>query len=117
MRGRCTSTARPLGSHVLVTDALDERAEGTRCVELAPGDAVAWHGRTAHYSRGNTTGGARRAFIAVFRPKAMVEWERAEGFDHLRQGMEDYDAQAAKADAVFREGTTAPKAAARAARA
>ena len=48
----------------------------------------------------------------------MVEWERAEGFDHLRQGMEDYDAQAAKADAVFREGTvTAPKAAARAARA
>lgn len=55
--------------------------------------------------------------LRLFRPKAMVEWERAEGFDHLRQGMEDYDAQAAKADAVFREGTTAPKAAARAARA
>jgi coenzyme F420-reducing hydrogenase delta subunit len=35
-----------------------------------------------HYSRGNTTSSRRRALIVNFRPKAMIELERAHGFDH-----------------------------------
>ena len=49
---------------------------------LQPGSCVIHQGHTLHYSRGNTTNQNRRAFILNFRPKKMVELERAQGFDH-----------------------------------
>lgn len=52
-------------------------------VELQPGSCTFHHGRTLHYSRGNSTGGHRRAFILNFRPATMIAFERARGFDHL----------------------------------
>lgn len=51
-------------------------------VPLRPGSCAIHHGHTLHYSRGNSTGGNRRAFILNFRPKKMVELERSQGFDH-----------------------------------
>ena len=51
-------------------------------VELNPGSCTFHHGRTLHYSRGNTTGSHRRAFIVNFRPEEMIRYERAQGFDH-----------------------------------
>lgn len=59
--------------------------EGTY-VELNPGSCVIHHGGTLHYSRGNSTDSMRRALITNFRPSAMIELERAEGFDHGRSG-------------------------------
>ena len=55
-------------------------------IELKPGSCVLHHGRTLHYSRGNSTNMNRRAFIVNYRPKAMIALERAQGFDHGRSG-------------------------------
>lgn len=55
-------------------------------IELKPGSCVLHGGHTLHYSRGNSTPSQRRAFIINFRPKAMIELERAQGFDHGRGG-------------------------------
>ena len=52
-------------------------------IELKPGDCTFHHGRTIHYSRGNVSDSHRRAFIINFRPKAMIDYERKRGFDHL----------------------------------
>ena len=51
-------------------------------VPLAAGSCTFHHGGTMHYSRGNSTAGHRRALIVNFRPQAMVDLERARGFDH-----------------------------------
>jgi len=51
-------------------------------VELEPGSCVLHHGRTLHYSRGNSTAKNRRAFITNFRPKSMITFERKQGYDH-----------------------------------
>jgi hypothetical protein len=77
------------GSHVLVADGVSE-ADGVP-VPLAAGGATFHAGRTLHYTRGNTTDRARRAYITNFRPKKMVEWERAHGFDHGRAGIANID--------------------------
>jgi phytanoyl-CoA hydroxylase len=55
-------------------------------IEIEPGDCVLHHGATLHYSRGNATASNRRAFIINFRPKEMIDLERARGFDHGRSG-------------------------------
>lgn len=95
------------GSHVLHTSAFSESTPGAVCIELEAGDAVAWHGRTAHYSRGNITSHTRRTFIVNYRPESMVRWEREHGYDHLRRGMADYATQMEKAgDAVARKGAS-----------
>eukprot|EP00501_MAST-03F_sp_TOSAG23-6_P001607 GSMAST32.ASY1.ANO1.1674.1 assembled CDS len=73
------------GSHVLkTTDDIDENTKGAVCVPLNAGDAVIWGGRTLHYSRGNSTDKKRRTFIANFRPREMVKYQRENGFDHMR---------------------------------
>lgn len=72
---------RPAGSGVgaLMCDA--EEKEGV-AIEIKAGSCV-WHqGTTLHYSRGNSTGNRRRAFINNFRPAAMIQFERERGFDH-----------------------------------
>ncbi len=51
--------------------------------EIMAGTCTFHHGRTIHYARGNNTSRRRRAFIANFRPAAMIAYERAQGFDHL----------------------------------
>ena len=63
----------------LICDASEE--EGV-AVELKPGSCTFHHGRTLHYSRGNSTGLQRRAFIVNFRPAEMIRMEREQGFDH-----------------------------------
>eukprot|EP01062_Namystynia_karyoxenos_P060797 TRINITY_DN52508_c0_g1_i1.p1 TRINITY_DN52508_c0_g1~~TRINITY_DN52508_c0_g1_i1.p1 ORF type:complete len:312 (+),score=76.17 TRINITY_DN52508_c0_g1_i1:77-1012(+) len=79
------------GSHVLT--AVDPRyteADAEPC-PLRPGDAVLHHGRVVHYTRGNTTGTRRRAYITNFRPQSMVEWERRQGYSHGKEGMDTVD--------------------------
>lgn len=51
--------------------------------EIQAGSCTFHHGRTLHYARGNSTDRRRRAFITNFRPKKMIDFERAQGFDHL----------------------------------
>jgi len=51
-------------------------------IPLNPGSCVIHHGKTLHYSRGNSTDNNRRAFILNYRPKKMVEFERKKGYDH-----------------------------------
>ncbi len=51
-------------------------------IELKPGSCTFHHGRTLHYSRGNSTESQRRAFIVNFRPEEMIRYERERGFDH-----------------------------------
>ena len=45
-------------------------------------------GRTLHYTRGNSTSEARRAYIINCRPRAMVRWERENNYDHGRAGLQ-----------------------------
>lgn len=72
---------RAENGHALIC-ACDE-TEGV-AVPLRPGSCVLHHGDTLHYSRGNSTDFHRRALIVNYRPKAMIELERAKGFDHGR---------------------------------
>lgn len=77
----------PLRPHVqigkegaLKCEASEEEAIA---VEMNAGSCTFHHGRTIHYARGNSTKNRRRAIIMNFRPKAMIAFERAQGFDHL----------------------------------
>jgi phytanoyl-CoA hydroxylase len=51
-------------------------------VEIKARSCVFHHGGTLHYSRGNATEHRRRAFITNFRPAAMIQYERDQGYDH-----------------------------------
>lgn len=64
----------------------DAPESGAVAVPLAPGSCTFHAGATLHHSGGNTTGSHRRALIVNFRPRAMVEYERARGFDHGKSG-------------------------------
>ena len=46
-------------------------------------------GRTLHYTGGNMTPVARRAYIVNYKPKAMIEFERQQNFDHGKHGIQD----------------------------
>jgi len=67
----------------LVCDA--DESEGI-AVPLPAGSCTFHSGRTLHYSRGNTTGSHRRAFIINYRPEEMIRLERSQGFDHGKSG-------------------------------
>jgi len=71
----------PAGKGGGALQCMADESEGVP-VELHPGGCVFHHGGTLHYSRGNSTDLRRRAFIANFRPKAMIEYEREQGYDH-----------------------------------
>ena len=81
------SNHEPLRSHVQTGKGGALQCAATEneavAVELSPGSCTFHHGRTIHYSRGNTTANHRRAFIVNFRPAAMIAFERERGFDHL----------------------------------
>ena len=70
---------QPIGKGALQCQGSEEESIP---VPLKPGSCAIHHGHTLHYSRGNSTSGHRRAFILNFRPKKMVELERAHGIDH-----------------------------------
>ncbi|MFE7244692.1 phytanoyl-CoA dioxygenase family protein [Streptomyces sp. NPDC057580] len=59
-----------------------ENEPGATPVPLHPGHAIAHAGATLHYSRGNTTGSHRRAYILNYRSAAMIQVERDHGMDH-----------------------------------
>lgn len=67
------------GGGALMCEASED--EGV-AMEIKPGSCVFHHGATLHYSRGNSTGKRRRAFITNFRPESMIRYEREHGFDH-----------------------------------
>ncbi len=69
------------GGGALECDASEDEAIA---VEIPPGGCTIHHGHTLHYTRGNSTPTHRRAFILNYRPQAMIELERARGFDHGR---------------------------------
>jgi len=73
------------GVHVLTCDGCEDELTPA---PLKPGGATFHHGRTLHYSRGNTTDKCRRGFVVNFRPLAMVEYERANKFDHGKTGLD-----------------------------
>ena len=79
-------------SHVLTTDELDEiHKELAHSVPLKKGDAVLWTGRTLHYANGNYTDKLRRTYILNYRPKKAIEFERKNGFDHLKNGFHNFN--------------------------
>jgi len=67
------------GGGALECEASEDEAEP---VPLPAGSAVLHVGGALHYSRGNSTGTQRRAFIVNCRPRAMIELERRSGMDH-----------------------------------
>jgi ectoine hydroxylase-related dioxygenase (phytanoyl-CoA dioxygenase family) len=73
-------THRPVGKGGALQCTASEE-EGT-AVEIKAGSCIWHHGGTIHYSRGNSTDTRRRAFITNYRPQAMIEYERRQGFDH-----------------------------------
>lgn len=93
------------GAHILATASVSEATKGAMPIPLAAGDAVIWHGQMCHYSRGNSSPRRRRTFIVNFRPSAMVQYERQNGFDHLRKGFKDYDKQMQSAGKAYRSKT------------
>ena len=58
---------------------------------LKKGDAVLWTGRTLHYANGNYTDKLRRTYILNYRPKKAIEFERKNGFDHLKNGFQNFN--------------------------
>ncbi|TMM59010.1 phytanoyl-CoA dioxygenase family protein [Maribacter algarum] len=76
----------PILPHVQIGNKGALKCEGTEensvFIELQPGSCVFHQGGTLHYSRGNSTDNNRRALITNFRPKAMIDLERAQGVDH-----------------------------------
>eukprot|EP00730_Choanoeca_flexa_P017096 TRINITY_DN8190_c0_g1_i4.p1 TRINITY_DN8190_c0_g1~~TRINITY_DN8190_c0_g1_i4.p1 ORF type:complete len:306 (+),score=54.75 TRINITY_DN8190_c0_g1_i4:168-1085(+) len=71
------------GEHALKCTS-DNVGEGV-CVPLPAGSCTFHAGRTLHQTLGNTTQTQRRAYILNYRPKAMVDFSREQGFDHGRQ--------------------------------
>lgn len=76
---------QPAGQGGGALECAASEAEGMP-IPLKPGSATFHHGATLHDSRGNSTDTHRRAYIVNFRPEAMVQFEREQGFDHGRSG-------------------------------
>ena len=76
----------PSGKHVKMTDDCDPE-EGAPYPVLA-GGCTAHTGRTLHYTGGNYTKQARRAYIINCRPQAMVQFERDNNYDHGEKGLD-----------------------------
>ena len=74
-----------------MTEDASEEEDGATCVPLQPGSAVLWHGRTCHYSRGNTTDQVRlvmhrlRVFACVGLLLCMC------GLNHLAEAFRAWD--------------------------
>ena len=77
----------PIREHQQIGNGGALQCHGTEeeaiAAEIQAGSCTFHHGRTLHYARGNSTERRRRAFITNFRPKAMIDFERKQGVDHL----------------------------------
>lgn len=71
------------GHHTLTCTATEEEFSA---IPLSPGSCTLHHGRTVHYTRGNSTCTNRRALIVNTRPRKMVSMERELEFDHGKEG-------------------------------
>nr|XP_002122239.1 phytanoyl-CoA dioxygenase domain-containing protein 1-like [Ciona intestinalis] len=67
------------GHHVIICEGDKDELHAA---PITAGSCTLHHGRTVHYTRGNSTDFKRRAFIMNFRPAEMVQWERNHDFDH-----------------------------------
>jgi len=74
------------GHHVLMTDECSND-EGLP-QPLEAGGCTIHTGRTLHYTAGNKTAKARRAYIVNFRPQTMIDLEREKNYDHGKAGLE-----------------------------
>ena len=74
-----------------LNDIEEVYAGKTHPVPLEKGDAVFWTGRTLHYANGNFTNMLRRTYILNFRPQKAIEFERRNGYDHLKDGFKNFD--------------------------
>ncbi|CAK8675709.1 unnamed protein product [Clavelina lepadiformis] len=75
------------GHHVLCCDGDESEMIAS---PIRAGSCTLHHGRTIHYTRGNSTDKQRRAFIVNYRPGLMVTWERNHGYDHGKdKGVQD----------------------------
>lgn len=74
------------GKHILCCDGDLSKFNAE---PIKAGSCTLHHGRTRHYSKGNSTEMNRMALIMVFRPKAMVDFERENGHDHGLKGLQD----------------------------
>jgi len=74
------------GKHVKMTDDCDPE-EGAP-YPVGAGGCTAHTGRTLHYTGGNYTKQARRAYIINCRPQAMVQFERDNNYDHGEKGLD-----------------------------
>ena len=81
--------------HVLMIDdkefenELNNLYDGGIAIPLKAGSCTIHNGRTPHHTRGNSMDYARRALVACYRSKAMVDYERSIGFDHGQAGLHD----------------------------
>jgi len=74
------------GKHVLMCDGdLNKLVPEP----LDAGSCTLHHGRTVHYSKGNSTDEERMALILNFRPRKMVDFERERGHDHGYKGLDE----------------------------
>ena len=60
---------------------------------LKRGGCTVHTGRTLHYTGGNRTGLARRAYIVNFRPASMIDVERKNDYDHGKAGFKGMKGQ------------------------
>ena len=75
------------GNHVLMTDDCSNE-EGIP-QPLNAGGCTIHTGRTLHYTSGNETNVPRRVYIVNYRPKAMIDFERENNYDHGKSGLHD----------------------------
>ena len=75
------------GNHVLMTDDCSNE-EGIP-QPLNAGGCTIHTGRTLHYTSGNETDIPRRVYIVNYRPKAMIDFERQNNYDHGKSGLQN----------------------------
>ncbi|XP_071116564.1 phytanoyl-CoA dioxygenase domain-containing protein 1 homolog isoform X1 [Haliotis cracherodii] len=86
-RGLCDHRFVKDGCHVRTCDINDDEVKVAG--EIRAGSVTVHHGRTLHYTRGNTTDKPRRAYVTAYRPRKMVDAFRQRGFDHGEKGIKD----------------------------
>ena len=72
------------GHHVKMTDDCDPTEGAPR--PISAGRCTVHTGRTLHFTGGNSTK-ARRAYIIICRPEAMVRFERENEYYHGEKGL------------------------------
>jgi len=75
------------GHHTVEVMGIDHLLPQKKAYPIKAGSAVLNTGRTLHYTGGNVSSRDRKAFIVNCRPQKMIDFERNNGFDHAKEGM------------------------------